>query len=76
MWRKAGCDLAEFDGKPASELGPAAARAIAAITAEPETYQPMEPNNGWGTVPSTVKFLVDIWVACAEYPEATVSVSR
>jgi len=76
MWRTAGCDIAEFDGKPASELGPAAARAIAAIVTEPEKYRPMEPANGWGSVPSTVHFLTAIWEACAEHPEATVRVSR
>lgn len=76
MWRAAGCDLAEFDGKTAAELGPAVARAIAAITIEPEKYRPMEPANGWGTLPSTVRFLVDIWEACTEHPDTTVSISR
>jgi len=76
MWRKAGCDLAEFDGRSAGELGPIVARAIAAIVTEPEAYRPMEPGNGWGSLPSTVRFLVDIWDACTDSPEATVRVSR
>lgn len=76
MWRAAGCDLAEYDGKPASELGPAIARAIAAIVTEPAKYQPMEPSNGWGTLRSTLHFLMAIWEACADWPDATVRVSR
>lgn len=76
MWRAAGCDIAAFDGKPASELGPAAARALAAIVTEPEKYRPMEPSNGWGSLSSTVHFLLAIWEACEEWPETTVRVSR
>lgn len=76
IWRAAGCDVAEFDGRRASELGPAAVRAVAAITADPDKYRPMEPENGWGTVASTVCFLAEIWQACSQWPEATVRVSR
>jgi hypothetical protein len=76
MWRAAGCDIAAFDGKRATELGPAAARAIAAIVTEPEKYRPMEPRNGWGSLPSTVHFLIAIWEACTDWPEATVRISR
>jgi hypothetical protein len=76
MWRHAGCDIAAFDGKPASELGAAAARAIAAIVTEPEKYTPMEPRNRWGTLLSTVRFLTDIWDACRDWPNTTVQISR
>lgn len=76
IWRKAGCDIAAFDGLPASELGIAAASAMLEISEYHEKYLPLEPSNGWGTLLSTVEFLGAISMACAKYPATTVRVSR
>jgi len=74
MWRKAGCDLLEFHGKPAVLLGRSLAAAIAKIENNPEEYVGMEPANGWGTVASTLKFLHEIRGACLLHPLTIVSV--
>jgi hypothetical protein len=76
MWAEAGCDLAEFDGKTGRELGASLREAIATIEEQPGKYRSLEPSNGWGTYESTLRFLRRILCACADYPDATVRVSR
>lgn len=76
MWRHAGCDIAEFDGKLASELGASLKVAIDAMRANPGLYKPMEPDNGWGTYESTLKFMINVLLACESNPDAEVHVWR
>lgn len=76
MWATAGCDLAEFDGKPASELAPVLGSAISVMEADPDRFRQMEPANRWGTYETTMEFLVAIYNACGEHPLTTVRVSR
>jgi hypothetical protein len=74
MWRDAGLDLRAYEGARASTLRSAAHDACMAILQDVEKYQAMEPDNGWGTVESTVSFLTDISNACAKYPATTVRI--
>jgi hypothetical protein len=74
MWRDAGCDLAAFHGKLASELAPALLKALKTIQENADYYQQYEPSNGWGSLKSTVKFLNHIYLACLENPEAVLYV--
>lgn len=76
MWRAAGCDLAEFDGRPASELAPVAAAAAAEIAAHPSKYRDLEPDNGWGSMAGVIEYLGEIAEACALHQFAVVRVSR
>lgn len=76
MWRAAGCDLAEFDGKPASELTPVVTAAITDMCAHPGAYRTMNPPNGWGDYESTLEFLRAIRDACMDHSLTTVRVSR
>jgi hypothetical protein len=76
MWRAAGCDLAEFDGRPATELGPVAAAAAADIASHPSKYRDLEPDNGWGSMAGVIEFLGDIAEACATHQFAVVRVHR
>lgn len=76
MWRAAGCDIAEFHGRKPHYLGSAAAHAFTEIYLNRENYRPMQPDNGWGTVESTLDFLAAISLACEKYPMTTVDVSR
>lgn len=76
MWRAAGCDIAEFDGMKAHELGRAAHMAYMVLLRNKGDYRSMEPRNGWGTVESTIEFLHDIDAACKKYPMTTVRVHR
>lgn len=77
MWRKAGCDLAEFDGKPATELAGALAPALAEIEENRERYaRQWNPPNGWGSVETTIEFLTAILDGCRAHPLTTVRVCR
>jgi hypothetical protein len=75
-WRAAGVDIAEFDGKTAEEFGLALDRAIERIEAAPEEFKKFEPDNGWGSVNTMLRFLKGLSDACREHPWATVRVSN
>lgn len=75
MWRSAGCDLSKFDGKPAVDLIDPLGRAIVELLDHKPVYQRMEPGNGWGSLESTIQFLVDIHEACRVHSFAVVRVS-
>ena len=76
MWRAAGANLAEMDGRRAGDCVTALRTAIADIDARPEFYKPMEPDNGWGSVDGCTRFLGEILRACEAHPGAVLSVSR
>lgn len=76
MWREAGCDVAEFHGKSALEFGAYLSLAIDDIEFRPGHYEYWAPENGWGTVNTTLDFLRALRDACERYPNATVAVSR
>jgi hypothetical protein len=75
MWKDAGLDLRGMDGAPAVECGGAVSRAADRIAADADSYRRMEPDNGWGSVQSTVDFLRAVAEACERFPAATVEVS-
>lgn len=74
MWRKAGVDLAEIKGKRAGDLIEPLRTAIAHMVDNPDEYTPMNPENGWGSYESTIKFLRAILAACEEFPEGEMGV--
>jgi hypothetical protein len=76
MWRAAGADLAEFDGKEAAECLPALEAAIVALHADPETYEAMNPPNGWGSYKSLLPALEALAEDLRRHPRATVTVHR
>jgi hypothetical protein len=78
MWRKAGCDIAAFDGRPAAEFAIALANAIHAMESDLPNYRAMNPRNGWGDADSCLNdFLRPLWrIAATAHPAAVVSVSR
>jgi len=63
-----------FDGKKAKDILPLVREAIKKLKEEPEVYRLYEPENKWGTLESTLKFLIKIEAMCAEYPETIVDV--
>ena len=75
MWRHAGADLREYDGKPASEAAGPLTEAVARMEADPDTYRAMNPPNGWGDYDTALAFLREIAQACARHSKATVRVS-
>ena len=76
MWRDAGADLAEMDGRTAREIAPEVHDAIKRMLDQPDHYRAMAPENGWGTYETCLAFLFDLYVACRSHPGATMRVSR
>lgn len=76
MWRMAGCDLIKFHGKRAHELTTCLRDAIQVIATNQEEYKLLEPENGWGTVLSTLKFLKSVCTACDMYPDAVLEIDN
>jgi hypothetical protein len=58
MWRLAGADLAEMNGKPAGEVKVILATAVRNMLAEPEKYKAMNPENGWGDYEGCIDYLM------------------
>ena len=77
MWRKAGIDLQECDGKPVTDVLPVLRAAVAAINdpSEYAAYKALEPSNGWGDYAGAVQFLEELLRACEDNPACTVDVS-
>ena len=76
MWRKAGADLAEFDGGVAGECLPVLEAAITEMAANPAEYTAMNPPNGWGSYESLLPALRELAAGFRAHPKATVRVWR
>lgn len=76
MWRKAGADIADMDGRTAAECAPILAAAVTAMETDPAAYKLMDPPNGWGSYETCLDFLRSIHAACVEHPACSISVSR
>lgn len=75
VWRAAGCDIASFHGQEAWKLGASAAQAWARMQADPEAFRRYERGGGtWGTVETTMDFLLAIAQAARDYPKTEVQV--
>lgn len=71
MWRPEELNLTR-----AEQLIPLLEAGLAVLEADPEKFQAMNPENGWGSYEGLVKFTRDYLAACREHPDAQVSVSR
>lgn len=71
MWRKAGANLAELDGKLGEWMIPPLTVAVVRMKAEPDEYKKLNSPNGWGDYETTLAFLEDLLAACREHPQAT-----
>ena len=49
---------------------------IAKLKAEPERYIKLNPENGWGSYDTLLRFLEGYLTACQEYPNAFVEAER
>jgi len=76
MWRAAGANLAEFDGKLAGDCLPILEKAIGEMRANPAKYIAMNPENGWGSYDRLVPALHELADGFSRHPKATVVVSR
>lgn len=76
MWRAAGADLAEFEGRKAAECIPILDAAIKDLQANPDKYRVMDPPNGWGSYDDLVPRLEVLAQQFRYHPKATVRVWR
>ncbi|MFJ9387728.1 hypothetical protein ACIRON_02835 [Nocardioides sp. NPDC101246] len=74
MWRHAGVDLRDLNGKPATECVEPIASAAAVMAANPATYIAMNPENRWGDYWGALRFLEEAAAACREHSKATFGV--
>lgn len=77
MWALAlGYRLYEVSGRNAGETVPDLDRAIAAMQADPATYQAMNPDNGWGDYSGALEYLRSLRDACVRHPKTQIRVSH
>jgi hypothetical protein len=75
MWRHAGVDLKDFDGKLASECEEPLRLAVEHMVRHQDEYIPMNPDNGWGDYKSLIEALNNLYFAMVNAPNAKVRVS-
>lgn len=46
------------------------------LRGDPQRYQALDPENGWGNYEGLVRFTADYLAACEKHPDAMVRVSR
>lgn len=63
-----------WNGVRCSELLPVLTAGCKELRAYSQKYRQFEPENGWGTVETTLEFLDAIRKACEEYPTAVLEV--
>lgn len=77
MWAEAlGFRLYEISGRTAADAVPDLDRAIAAMQADPDTYQAMNPKNGWGDYSGALEYLRTLRNACVRHPKTQIYVSH
>lgn len=64
----------DWDMMKCRALFPIVARGASKLARFPEKYRKYEPDNGWGSVESTQRFLSKIADNCSMYPTAIVEV--
>lgn len=70
MWRAAGVSevLYESEGKLARDIIPALKAGVAAMKAEPQKFEALNPLNGWGDYDGALAFLERFLAACEAHP--------
>jgi len=60
----------------ASQLIEPLRKGLAMMKADPLRFQKLNPSNGWGTYQDFIPWIEKYIVACEQYPDATIRVSR
>lgn len=78
MWLRAGCydALYKSHGMRAREVLPHLVAAVDNMRDFPDTYEPLNPANGWGSYSSALAWLCEVTKSCAANPDAMIRVSR
>ena len=64
------------EGKKASEIAPLLKEGLEKLTTNPAKFKKLNPSNGWGSYDSLVEFVKEALIACSEYPDGEIGVSR
>lgn len=65
----------EWDGKKCADMYPVLVQGIETLRQNPQRFRQFEPDNKWGTVETTIEFLMKIADNCRDYPTAVIEVS-
>ena len=60
----------------ASEIEPHLQQAIITLAKDPEKFKRFNPENGWGSYHTLMKFIVEYHDACMKYPYAEIKICR
>jgi len=60
----------------AEQLIPLLDAGLTLLRSDPARFKALNPENGWGTYDGLVRFVDQYLVACRDYPQAKVTVSR
>jgi hypothetical protein len=78
MWRKAMTHAAgremwidDTDGMTGEEAAPLFTTALGHMIRHPSEYEPLNPDNGWGSYEGAKEFMVRCAEACIRHPKAT-----
>jgi len=71
-----GSYIGDFNNIPANLAEPYLKEGVYELENNPEKYRKYEPENGWGTVESTLKVLKEMHVQCQITPQAIIKVWR
>jgi len=72
---EAGCDPWEWEGRTARDTLPDLSAAIASLAAGDKDFSRWVPENGWGSVGGTFRFLERVRMVAEQYPDRTWRVS-
>lgn len=78
MWRDAmpdGQHVLDLHGKLCAECVAPLRVGIYAMTADPDRYRAMNPDNGWGDYEGALRYLRELLAGCELHPLATFEVS-
>lgn len=64
----------EWNGKKCADMYPVLMQGASLLTINSQKYKAFEPSNGWGTVETTLDFLMKIADNCDKYPTAALEV--
>jgi len=67
--------IRELDGMIGSKAEPIIQAAIVKMTKDPDTFEAMNPDNGWGNYEGALELLRTLRIWCREAPKATMRVS-
>lgn len=77
MWFDAlGRSLGDYHEAPCSEAAGPLRQGIERMRADPDHYQAMNPENGWGDYEGALKYLERLYEGCCNHPKATIQIRR